>query len=106
MNREDFLAKAKKCICGERDIDHGKPEDTFGMIGRFWGDYLGVPVTAHDVAIMMVLFKAARVKCGNYVEDNYIDMAGYAACAGEAQSHMINLDDFKCPTKYSGAVKY
>lgn len=86
MNRKECLQKAEKCVCGDRDIDHGKPEDTFGMIAKFWSDYLSTPITAHDVSIMMVLFKAARIRCGRYVEDNYVDMAGYAACAGESQN--------------------
>ncbi|MDD3041293.1 DUF6378 domain-containing protein [Bacteroides sp.] len=104
MNRRECLQKAEKCVCGQRDIDHGKPEDTFGMIGRFWSDYLGVPVTAHDVTIMMVLFKAARIRVGSYVEDNYIDMAGYAACAGEAKgkevANELNIKVYAEDSKY------
>lgn len=38
---------------------------------------------AHDVAIMMALFKIARVKTGGTKADNYVDGCGYLACAGE-----------------------
>ena len=37
----------------------------------------------HDVAILMALLKIARVRSGRYKADNYIDLAGYAACAAE-----------------------
>lgn len=38
---------------------------------------------AEDVAMMMVLFKTGRIMSGKVNPDNYIDLAGYAACAGE-----------------------
>lgn len=87
MNRRECLQRAEKCVCGGRDIDHGKPENTFGKIAEFWSSYLGVPLDAHDVTVMMVLFKVARIKCGAYIPDNYIDIAGYAACAAEAREN-------------------
>lgn len=41
-------------------------------------------VTPIDVAMMMVLLKAARVSTGGVSHyDNYVDVAGYAACAYE-----------------------
>jgi len=36
-----------------------------------------------DVAIMMALFKIARIAGNAQHEDNYVDLAGYAALAGE-----------------------
>ena len=36
-----------------------------------------------DVAVMMGLLKIARIKTGNGITDSFIDLAGYAACAGE-----------------------
>lgn len=35
-----------------------------------------------DVAMMMALLKVARIKAGDKA-DSFIDLAGYAACAGE-----------------------
>jgi hypothetical protein len=32
---------------------------------------------------MMALLKVARIRSGQIKEDNYIDLIGYAACAGE-----------------------
>lgn len=43
----------------------------------------GIDILPEDVAIMMALLKIARIASGNYKVDSYIDLAGYAACAGE-----------------------
>lgn len=39
-------------------------------------------INAKDVATMMGLLKVARIATG-YKDDNFVDLAGYAACAGE-----------------------
>ncbi|MCR4341662.1 MAG: DUF6378 domain-containing protein [Gemmatimonadaceae bacterium] len=41
------------------------------------------PLTPLDVANMMEAMKIARRKSGSHNIDDYIDGAGYAACAGE-----------------------
>ena len=46
--------------------------------------FLGHKVTAQQAAICMLLVKVARLK-NKRTEDCYIDMAGYAAIAGEIQ---------------------
>jgi hypothetical protein len=33
--------------------------------------------------MMMALLKIARIASGQTKEDNYVDLCGYAACAGE-----------------------
>lgn len=33
--------------------------------------------------MMMALLKIARIRNGRYSADSYVDLAGYAACAGE-----------------------
>lgn len=83
MNREYFLEEAKKCVCGGRDQDYGKPEDNFGQIAMFWKDYLDVEIRPEQVPVMMALMKIARVKRNPTQEDSYIDAIGYLACAGE-----------------------
>ena len=39
----------------------------------------GASVTAVDVAMMMGMLKMARIKTGKYTQDNFVDLAGYAA---------------------------
>ena len=82
MKREEILEQAKICVCGHRQSDYGTPEDNFNRIGRLWSAYMDIEFTAKDVAIMMALLKVARIKAGNSI-DSAIDLAGYAACAGE-----------------------
>lgn len=81
--REEILQKAAKAISGERDEHYGSPEDNFGRIANLWTSYYGKPFSATDVANMMILLKIARAVNDPTHEDNYIDIAGYAACAGE-----------------------
>ena len=82
--REKILDAAKERVCGKREEDYGSPEDNFALIARLWNTYMGdCVVDAHDVASMMALLKIARIKTGRPKVDNYVDLAGYAACAAE-----------------------
>lgn len=94
MKREQVLEKAKESVCGHRVEDYGKPENNFATIARFWEAYLqsakengAITISAKDVAIMMALLKVARASSGNN-QDNYVDLAGYAACAAEIEESM------------------
>ena len=87
MTRAILLDDAKKIICDGRDKEYGSPEDSFKKIAEYWnvylGDILSAPIEASDVGIMMSLFKIARINTGIYKEDSFVDLIGYAACAGE-----------------------
>lgn len=83
MKREEVLSKAEDIVTGARQNTYGNPEDCFKVIGDMWGGYLGIDVSPTDVAMLMVLLKVARTKGRKDYADNYIDIAGYAACAGE-----------------------
>nr|DAK94186.1 MAG TPA: hypothetical protein [Caudoviricetes sp.] len=48
-----------------------------------WTAYTGNDISPVDVAQMMILLKVARAKGNPKHQDNWVDMAGYAACAGE-----------------------
>ena len=86
MTRDEILDAAKRCVCGDREQDYGSPEKNFERIAEFWSTYMGYPVVAHDVAAMFALLKIARIASGHAKEDNWIDLAGYAACGGEIES--------------------
>lgn len=86
MKREEILDAAKRCVCGDREQDYGSPEKNFERIAEFWSTYMGYPVVAHDVAAMLALLKIARIASGHAKEDNWIDLAGYAACGGEIET--------------------
>lgn len=92
MTRKDILHEAEKCVCGQREQDYGTPENNFETIAQLWSAYMGAAhpnlnmamdeFTAKDVAVMMALLKIARIARGSS-PDSFVDLAGYAACAGE-----------------------
>lgn len=86
MTRAEILDKAKVCVVGDREQDYGSVENNFRTIANFWSIYLGSPVTATDVAAMMALLKIARIASGHAKDDNWVDLAGYAACGGEIET--------------------
>lgn len=83
MKRSDILHKAEHCVCGQRESDHGRPEENFSVIAGLWSAYKGAEFSPLDVAMMMALLKIARIKTGTAAEDSFVDLAGYAACGGE-----------------------
>lgn len=88
--RENILEQARVCVCGDRESDYGSPERNFQTIANLWIDYLwakGTPadIEPYDVAAMLALLKIARIASGHAKADNWIDLAGYAACGGELQ---------------------
>lgn len=84
MVRKELLDAALRCVCGDRE-SYGTPEDNFGRIARLWEDYLQHPILPYDVAAMMALLKIARIASGMPKADNWVDLAGYAACGAELQ---------------------
>ena len=83
MKRTDILADANCAITQDRAASYGAAEDNFSTIADAWARWLGTDVTAHDVGMMMMLFKAARIRANPAHADSYVDLAGYAALAGE-----------------------
>jgi len=85
--RETILDDAKHAVCGDRDHQYGSPEDNFDQIARFWSIYLHTNLSSCDVANMMILFKLARNMTGEPKLDNWVDIAGYAACGADCQCY-------------------
>ena len=86
MKRDEILETAQKLISGDRAATYGDASENFKLIGKFWSAYLGITVSAADVATLMALLKIARSR-GSEHQDNWIDLCGYAALAGEIQGH-------------------
>jgi len=95
MTRKEILDTALKCVNGERDEQYGNPENNFSTIANFWMiylnsrmkcDHISVVIGPEDVASMLALLKVARIASGQAKDDNWVDLAGYAACGGEIQS--------------------
>lgn len=83
--REECLRKANECVNGSRDEQYGSAENSFQHIAEMWSAYLGEKLNAEidalDVSSMMIMLKLARVSANGFHLDNYVDIAGYAACA-------------------------
>ena len=87
VSRESILCDAYNCVCGQREEDYGTPESNFGCIADMWSAYKGVDISPVDVAAMMALVKIARIASGHAKSDNWVDLAGYAACGGEIEAN-------------------
>lgn len=89
----DIARKAAELVSGDRQRTHGDKVLNHQAIAHLWNGYfqaskIDAVVDAHDVAVMMVLLKAARTTHGEFNIDDYFDMAGYAAVAGEIAVRM------------------
>ena len=93
MTRPEILETARKCVCGGREQDYGSPESNFSTIARLWEAYSNVHFSPVDVAMMLALLKIGRVASGKVKDDNFVDLAGYAACAGEIASMTVKGED-------------
>lgn len=102
-SREEILAAAKVCVCGHRLTDYGKPENSFGTIAELWTTYLhgsrpeAPAITAKDVAMMLALLKVGRISSGAGSQDCFVDLAGYAACAGAIAASTKGEQTNACP---------
>lgn len=83
MNRADILDHAKAIVVSDRNLDYGEPEQNFSCIAEMWTLYKSEPFEPHDVAAMLALVKIARIRNSPDKDDNWVDLAGYAACGGE-----------------------
>lgn len=85
--RKEILKQATDTVCTDREGQYGSPEDNFRRIADLWTTYCGgYSFEPKDVAMMMSLLKIARIATGKHKDDNYIDLAGYAACGAELGS--------------------
>ena len=90
----NVLEEAQKIIYGDREKTYGKPSKNLGTIAQMWTAYVnssvgdvfnaeGEPIELiidpKDVAIMMVLLKAARLANDQSHRDSVVDICGYAA---------------------------
>ena len=83
LSIDENLKEALKILKGPREKEYGNKKENHDNIAKLWSAYLNINLTAHDVALMMLLLKVARTKSPNPTRDTYIDMVGYSAIAGE-----------------------
>jgi hypothetical protein len=84
VKRDKILTTAEGLINGDRADIYGPAIKNFERIGILWGVMLGTdPVPPATVGIMLVQLKAARLFQTPDHLDSWVDLAGYAALAGE-----------------------
>lgn len=89
MKAAEIATKAAALVGGDRAQQNGDKRQNFGNIANLWNAYLAtrrdpnLPLDATDIGHMMVLMKIARTQTGKLNADDWLDMAGYSACAGE-----------------------
>ena len=83
MNRAGILDEARKAVTVDRAATHGAPQQTFARIAAVWSARLGVPITPAQVCILLADLKTCRAWGNPGHADNWVDMAGYAACGAE-----------------------
>jgi hypothetical protein len=76
----NILREAERLTRGDRNDDYGHPKVEHDRIAAYWSIFVGVPIRAEQVAMMMVLLKVARLG-HRYKRDSLVDIAGYADCA-------------------------
>lgn len=95
--RAEVLDEANTHIHGDRNTQYGPPTVNFERIAGFWTTYLlgrgKLPedeyIKPHEVADMNILQKVAR-NIEKPKRDNYVDIAGYAACGWETVAEADN----------------
>ena len=94
--RGKILAEADELIHGDRNKHYGSPTENFSRIAAMWTVQLelklapGQKIEPEDVAALMVSTKLARHVAAPK-RDNWVDMAGYAACGWESSQHGLPL---------------
>lgn len=95
-SRSTILAEANDAISRDRANAYGPAERNFGQIADFWNWWLADicvgRITPRDVAIMLAGVKLARLKTSPRHADNYVDLCGYAALAGEIALERAPVD--------------
>lgn len=93
MTRDEILRAATGCVCEQRQAEYGAPEENFRAVAGLLEAYIkarcgncGVTIRPEDAAAMMALVKIGRIATGRCKDDNWVDLAGYAAIGGEMQA--------------------
>jgi hypothetical protein len=94
----DIAQAAADLVSGDRHQTHGDKQVNHEKIASMWNVYLEIrrvpdaPLDGVDVALMMALLKVARTQLGSPNLDDYVDICGYAACAGEISNNLMDED--------------
>jgi hypothetical protein len=84
MSKSTVLDDAAKIVFGDREKAYDHPSRNFEATAKIWNGILQAkltgPISAKEVALMMVGLKLAR-ESHRHSRDNLVDAAGYVECA-------------------------
>lgn len=83
MDKAQLLQEALELVKGDRNETHGDARAQLGQTAALWAVYLGVSITAEQVAVCNILQKISRSCHGKPNIDNPRDAAGYSGIWGE-----------------------
>lgn len=89
MKRDEVLDTAKGLINGDRAKDYGDAAENFARIADLVTPILaaklkdGEKVDAHEVALILLQLKVARLITSPGHEDSWVDAAGYVSLGAE-----------------------
>lgn len=86
MNKAEILEEAKRLVTQDRNETHGDAKVQLTQVAALWSTFAGFDFSAADVAMMNVLQKISRTAHGKLNTDDFVDICGYAAIAGELAS--------------------
>lgn len=69
-----------KAVVTDRNDTYGDPLADFRRIAAMWTALFGTPIDPHQVAMAMACLKLSRMVEAPGHRDNWLDLAGYAAC--------------------------
>ena len=76
-----ILDEAKEIVNGQRQEDYGDARSCFNRIAKMWSGYLGIDITAFDVANLMITLKVCRAHGKGFQKESFTDIVGYSYCA-------------------------
>lgn len=85
-----LISDMSELLVSDRQKDYGNAVDTHRRIAKLWSAILDHPVSAQDVASMMIALKIIRSQKSPQKIDSYLDMANYSLISG-----LVAIDDFK-----------
>ena len=99
VSAASVCAEAARLVAGDREKTHGPKMENFRNIAEMMTGYLrarrllkeGVSLTALDASLLMCQMKIARTMAGGYNPDDFVDLAGYAGCAGEIADQLRDV---------------
>lgn len=106
--RGQILEDARNLTEGDRNATYGCPVANMGQFADLVTAYLqpklteGHSLTPVDAAVVMCLTKISRIGVNPNHRDNYVDLAAYAAiageCAADAQEHaQVEIPEYPAP---------